>query len=92
MCLCLQFQLQMFDIMCSTSWASRDKCCELPALVRNELLSEGALNITASDIYTDHYGYDQTVRDDETSIIKLELRPNYLESVLNELLLAPNRA
>uniref|UniRef100_H2U2U9 Collagen type XIV alpha 1 chain n=1 Tax=Takifugu rubripes TaxID=31033 RepID=H2U2U9_TAKRU len=28
------FQLQMFDIICSTSWASRDKCCELPALVR----------------------------------------------------------
>uniref|UniRef100_A0A4W6CIE5 Collagen type XIV alpha 1 chain n=1 Tax=Lates calcarifer TaxID=8187 RepID=A0A4W6CIE5_LATCA len=27
------FQLQMFDIICSTSWASRDKCCELPALL-----------------------------------------------------------
>ncbi|TRY54520.1 hypothetical protein DNTS_033389 [Danionella cerebrum] len=26
------FQLQMFDIVCSTSWASRDKCCELPGL------------------------------------------------------------
>ncbi|XP_070604343.1 collagen alpha-1(XIV) chain isoform X1 [Erythrolamprus reginae] len=26
------FQLQMFDIVCSTSWANRDKCCELPAL------------------------------------------------------------
>ncbi|XP_028983776.1 collagen alpha-1(XIV) chain isoform X2 [Betta splendens] len=26
------FQLQMFDIICSTSWASRDKCCELPSL------------------------------------------------------------
>ncbi|XP_053322194.1 collagen alpha-1(XIV) chain [Spea bombifrons] len=26
------FQLQMFDIVCTTSWASRDKCCELPAL------------------------------------------------------------
>uniref|UniRef100_H3CW87 Collagen type XIV alpha 1 chain n=1 Tax=Tetraodon nigroviridis TaxID=99883 RepID=H3CW87_TETNG len=26
------FQLQMFDIICSTSWARRDKCCELPAL------------------------------------------------------------
>uniref|UniRef100_A0A0P6JDH5 Collagen alpha-1(XIV) chain n=1 Tax=Heterocephalus glaber TaxID=10181 RepID=A0A0P6JDH5_HETGA len=26
------FQLQMFDILCSTSWASRDKCCELPGL------------------------------------------------------------
>uniref|UniRef100_A0A8C6LDC3 Collagen, type XIV, alpha 1a n=1 Tax=Nothobranchius furzeri TaxID=105023 RepID=A0A8C6LDC3_NOTFU len=27
------FQLQMFDIICSTSWASRDKCCELKSLV-----------------------------------------------------------
>uniref|UniRef100_A0A8C0IMS5 Collagen alpha-1(XIV) chain n=1 Tax=Chelonoidis abingdonii TaxID=106734 RepID=A0A8C0IMS5_CHEAB len=26
------FQLQMFDIVCTTSWANRDKCCELPAL------------------------------------------------------------
>uniref|UniRef100_A0A8C7DE02 Collagen type XIV alpha 1 chain n=1 Tax=Oncorhynchus kisutch TaxID=8019 RepID=A0A8C7DE02_ONCKI len=26
------FQLQAFDIVCSTSWASRDKCCELPGL------------------------------------------------------------
>ncbi|XP_067837767.1 collagen alpha-1(XIV) chain isoform X2 [Heptranchias perlo] len=26
------FQLQGFDISCSTSWANRDKCCELPAL------------------------------------------------------------
>ncbi|XP_017269709.1 collagen alpha-1(XII) chain isoform X2 [Kryptolebias marmoratus] len=25
------FQLQMFDIVCSLSWISRDKCCELPA-------------------------------------------------------------
>lgn len=34
----LQFQLQMFDIICSTSWADRDKCCELPGLVRILLL------------------------------------------------------
>ncbi|KAK9958258.1 hypothetical protein ABG768_012429 [Culter alburnus] len=26
------FQLQSFDIVCSTSWARRDKCCELPSL------------------------------------------------------------
>uniref|UniRef100_A0A3B3QVM7 Collagen type XIV alpha 1 chain n=1 Tax=Paramormyrops kingsleyae TaxID=1676925 RepID=A0A3B3QVM7_9TELE len=26
------FQLQMFDIICSSSWASRDQCCELPGL------------------------------------------------------------
>ncbi|XP_074542763.1 collagen alpha-1(XIV) chain isoform X2 [Halichoeres trimaculatus] len=26
------FQLQIFDIVCSTSWATRDKCCELPGL------------------------------------------------------------
>ena len=30
----LKFQLQMFDIVCSTSWANKDKCCELPGLVR----------------------------------------------------------
>lgn len=29
----MQFQLQLFDIICSTSWANRDKCCELPGLV-----------------------------------------------------------
>ncbi|XP_054620763.1 collagen alpha-1(XIV) chain-like isoform X1 [Dunckerocampus dactyliophorus] len=29
------FELQMFDIVCSTSWATRDQCCELPGL-RNE--------------------------------------------------------
>ncbi|XP_041667909.1 collagen alpha-1(XII) chain isoform X2 [Cheilinus undulatus] len=26
------FQLQMFDIICSLSWISRDKCCDLPAM------------------------------------------------------------
>ncbi|XP_050993224.1 collagen alpha-1(XIV) chain isoform X3 [Labeo rohita] len=26
------FQLQSFDIVCSTSWARRDKCCDLPSL------------------------------------------------------------
>ncbi|XP_068094064.1 collagen alpha-1(XIV) chain isoform X2 [Hyperolius riggenbachi] len=26
------FQLQMFDIVCASTWASRDKCCELPAM------------------------------------------------------------
>uniref|UniRef100_A0A8K9VDQ8 Collagen, type XIV, alpha 1b n=1 Tax=Oncorhynchus mykiss TaxID=8022 RepID=A0A8K9VDQ8_ONCMY len=31
------FQLQSFDIVCSTSWASRDKCCELPGLVSSRL-------------------------------------------------------
>ncbi|XP_047675468.1 collagen alpha-1(XIV) chain-like isoform X2 [Tachysurus fulvidraco] len=25
------FQLQSFDIVCSTSWARRDKCCDLPS-------------------------------------------------------------
>lgn len=33
MCFCVQFQLQLFDVICSTSWANRDKCCELPGLV-----------------------------------------------------------
>ncbi|XP_077566419.1 collagen alpha-1(XII) chain isoform X2 [Stigmatopora nigra] len=26
------FQLQMFDIVCTLSWSSRDQCCDLPAL------------------------------------------------------------
>ncbi|XP_077409700.1 collagen alpha-1(XII) chain isoform X3 [Vanacampus margaritifer] len=26
------FQLQMFDIVCSLAWTSRDRCCDLPAL------------------------------------------------------------
>ncbi|XP_072221652.1 collagen alpha-1(XII) chain isoform X2 [Leuresthes tenuis] len=30
------FQLQMFDIVCSLSWISRDKCCDLPA-TRDEI-------------------------------------------------------
>ncbi|XP_063041609.1 collagen alpha-1(XIV) chain-like [Engraulis encrasicolus] len=30
------FQLQSFDIVCSTSWASRDKCCDLPSLRKEE--------------------------------------------------------
>uniref|UniRef100_A0A8C5ALE3 VWFA domain-containing protein n=1 Tax=Gadus morhua TaxID=8049 RepID=A0A8C5ALE3_GADMO len=30
------FQLQSFDIVCSTSWAGRDKCCELPGLRKEE--------------------------------------------------------
>uniref|UniRef100_A0A8D3DJV3 Collagen, type XIV, alpha 1b n=1 Tax=Scophthalmus maximus TaxID=52904 RepID=A0A8D3DJV3_SCOMX len=30
------FQLQIFDIVCSSSWANRDKCCELPGLVRSK--------------------------------------------------------
>ncbi|XP_018587674.1 collagen alpha-1(XII) chain isoform X3 [Scleropages formosus] len=29
------FQLQMFDMVCSLGWTSRDRCCELPA-VRDE--------------------------------------------------------
>ncbi|XP_037659156.1 collagen alpha-1(XIV) chain isoform X1 [Choloepus didactylus] len=34
------FQLQMFDIVCSTSWADRDKCCELPGLRDEETCPE----------------------------------------------------
>ncbi|KAG2464968.1 COEA1 protein, partial [Polypterus senegalus] len=30
------FQLQMFDIVCSSSWANRDKCCEIPGLHRSK--------------------------------------------------------
>ncbi|XP_041832449.1 collagen alpha-1(XII) chain isoform X2 [Melanotaenia boesemani] len=30
------FQLQMFDIICSLAWTSRDRCCDLPSM-RDEL-------------------------------------------------------
>ncbi|XP_062385579.1 collagen alpha-1(XIV) chain isoform X1 [Sardina pilchardus] len=30
------FQLQSFEIVCSTSWASRDRCCDLPSLRKEE--------------------------------------------------------
>ncbi|XP_047184536.1 collagen alpha-1(XII) chain isoform X3 [Scophthalmus maximus] len=30
------FQLQMFDIVCSLAWTSRDRCCDLPSM-RDEL-------------------------------------------------------
>uniref|UniRef100_A0A8C4NME6 Collagen type XII alpha 1 chain n=1 Tax=Eptatretus burgeri TaxID=7764 RepID=A0A8C4NME6_EPTBU len=35
------FQLQMFEIVCSVGWPSRDKCCELPSLFNhyNNLLN-----------------------------------------------------
>uniref|UniRef100_A0A8C7ZU30 Collagen, type XIV, alpha 1a n=1 Tax=Oryzias sinensis TaxID=183150 RepID=A0A8C7ZU30_9TELE len=49
------FQLQMFDIICSTSWASRDKCCELPALVsRPEFPNPHTFNISvcSSAVYS----------------------------------------
>uniref|UniRef100_A0AAX7TYW2 Collagen, type XIV, alpha 1a n=1 Tax=Astatotilapia calliptera TaxID=8154 RepID=A0AAX7TYW2_ASTCA len=42
------FQLQMFDIICSTSWASRDKCCELPALVTLCLFFQGDVQSQAT--------------------------------------------
>uniref|UniRef100_A0A8C8GL09 Collagen, type XIV, alpha 1b n=1 Tax=Oncorhynchus tshawytscha TaxID=74940 RepID=A0A8C8GL09_ONCTS len=38
------FQLQAFDIVCSTSWASRDKCCELPGLVSHMARYSSILN------------------------------------------------
>lgn len=31
--LLLQFQLQSFEIVCNTTWASEDTCCDLPAVV-----------------------------------------------------------
>uniref|UniRef100_A0A4W6E664 Collagen alpha-1(XII) chain n=1 Tax=Lates calcarifer TaxID=8187 RepID=A0A4W6E664_LATCA len=34
------FQLQMFDIICSLSWISRDRCCDLPATVRTSVIVE----------------------------------------------------
>lgn len=32
-----QFQLQMFDIVCTLGWTSRDRCCDLPSMVRHLL-------------------------------------------------------
>ncbi|KAG9347396.1 hypothetical protein JZ751_004963 [Albula glossodonta] len=32
------FQLQMFDIVCSLGWTSRDRCCDLPSMVRDSLV------------------------------------------------------
>lgn len=34
-----QFQLQMFDIVCSLAWTSRDRCCDLPSMVGRHLVS-----------------------------------------------------
>lgn len=31
--LCFQFALQSFEIICNTTWASEDTCCDLPAVV-----------------------------------------------------------
>lgn len=91
----IQFQLQMFDIICSTSWASRDKCCELPALVRNEhmhiltcththplkyIAFQLSLNITAWGSWSDNCSYDQIGGDGETRMIKVELKPCNLQN------------
>uniref|UniRef100_A0AAQ4PSJ6 Collagen alpha-1(XII) chain n=1 Tax=Gasterosteus aculeatus aculeatus TaxID=481459 RepID=A0AAQ4PSJ6_GASAC len=34
------FQLQMFDIVCSLGWTSRDRCCDLPSMVRESSSSK----------------------------------------------------
>uniref|UniRef100_A0A8C4N009 Collagen alpha-1(XIV) chain n=1 Tax=Equus asinus asinus TaxID=83772 RepID=A0A8C4N009_EQUAS len=44
------FQLQMFDIVCSTSWANEDKCCELPALRDEETCPELPHSCSCSEI------------------------------------------
>lgn len=63
-CLFLQFQLQMFDIICSTSWANRDKCCELPALVRKSYRTptqpSSSLLIRAIIVFMPRLNYDGT--------------------------------
>uniref|UniRef100_A0A4W5QLG9 Collagen, type XII, alpha 1b n=1 Tax=Hucho hucho TaxID=62062 RepID=A0A4W5QLG9_9TELE len=33
------FQLQMFDIVCTLGWTSRDRCCDLPSMVSKSSLS-----------------------------------------------------
>uniref|UniRef100_A0A803YQA4 Collagen alpha-1(XIV) chain n=1 Tax=Meleagris gallopavo TaxID=9103 RepID=A0A803YQA4_MELGA len=40
-------QLQMFDIVCATSWANRDKCCELPGLTLLAFVIQGDLQSQA---------------------------------------------
>uniref|UniRef100_A0A8C9ZMP6 Collagen alpha-1(XII) chain n=1 Tax=Sander lucioperca TaxID=283035 RepID=A0A8C9ZMP6_SANLU len=39
------FQLQMFDIVCSLGWTSRDRCCDLPSMVR-ETRTQALLKIS----------------------------------------------
>uniref|UniRef100_A0A8C9ZNQ8 Collagen alpha-1(XII) chain n=1 Tax=Sander lucioperca TaxID=283035 RepID=A0A8C9ZNQ8_SANLU len=31
------FQLQMFDIVCSLGWTSRDRCCDLPSMISGDI-------------------------------------------------------
>lgn len=39
LCLCPQFGLQSFEIVCNTTWASEDTCCDLPGLVSRSTLA-----------------------------------------------------
>ncbi|VCX40800.1 unnamed protein product, partial [Gulo gulo] len=50
------FQLQMFDIICSPSWADRDKCCELPGLRDEETCPELPHSCSCSEVNTGTLG------------------------------------
>uniref|UniRef100_A0A671NAY3 Collagen, type XII, alpha 1a n=1 Tax=Sinocyclocheilus anshuiensis TaxID=1608454 RepID=A0A671NAY3_9TELE len=43
------FQLQMFDIVCSLGWTSRDKCCDIPAMVSRDCIQIVILQCGFSD-------------------------------------------
>lgn len=38
----------MFDIVCSLSWISRDKCCDLPATVRTSVVNKPVVGYSAT--------------------------------------------
>uniref|UniRef100_A0A8C7UTT9 Collagen, type XII, alpha 1b n=1 Tax=Oncorhynchus mykiss TaxID=8022 RepID=A0A8C7UTT9_ONCMY len=40
------FQLQMFDIVCTLGWTSRDRCCDLPSMVSKSSLSGPPLKLS----------------------------------------------
>lgn len=46
----LQFQLQMFDIVCSLGWTSRDRCCDLPSMVRKDLKNNLQIGIESTNV------------------------------------------
>uniref|UniRef100_A0A672LEC8 Collagen alpha-1(XII) chain n=1 Tax=Sinocyclocheilus grahami TaxID=75366 RepID=A0A672LEC8_SINGR len=45
------FQLQMFDIVCSLGWTSRDKCCDIPAMVSRDCIQIVILQGGFSDFF-----------------------------------------
>uniref|UniRef100_A0A672LG59 Collagen alpha-1(XII) chain n=1 Tax=Sinocyclocheilus grahami TaxID=75366 RepID=A0A672LG59_SINGR len=50
------FQLQMFDIVCSLGWTSRDKCCDIPAMVSRDCIQIVILQGGFSDFFEGSMG------------------------------------